>query len=1546
MAQSYLKPPTFTVANDNIIQSWKDFLEEFSFYILATDMEEEPDTKKIAVLLCCMGRDYIKVYKNFTFDPAGDKDNFDKVSKAFTEHFEPKKLTKLFVTKFQNRLQQPGESVADYVTALKDLSRNCEFGADLEERMLAIQISNGVRDEDLRRKLWDDDLSLSDSIKRCHNHEQRKDNKSLYGEQANVHYFSHDRGRGRPRGRGRGGRGRRPDYSHQDAQHSPANTRGRGRGRSRGSYNRGSYNSYRGSYNRGSYRSGSNTGNRPGSSDTCDNCNLSHPPNRCPAYGKECNYCHCKGHFISACQKRLSKSNPSNHYMKQDTPSDYGPDTNRQDYGANDGTSVYTVAQEDVFIYGLTKMKTESDKDTCLENEHLQHSDIFDYSHDESEMSDLNRNAPTFPLITAMLLCMYTMYMYLFSWSNSLFQGFQHTMFSIVQNSKIYCLNMFVSHTCTKLATFAFVFVFLTTVIFVTRYKNSHIYALNFCKDKRCNQWCESLTMCDGNVIHFKIDTQGDVTVFSSEIYEKLKPKPILSSSTTVIKGFGGLATKSVGSLTLPVKKNDGSVYYLKVEVVDCKCPSILSDSDSHALGLVKRLYPTTVLEPRRVPESTLNIVNKYKGVMEGIGCIPGIYSLKFNPDIKPVNHPPRPIPAALREAAKKKLDQLEASGIIQKIPVGMPTPWCSSLHTVPKKKKNGQNDVRITIDPKDLNRALLREFHPISTIEDVITRTNGSKFFTVFDANQGFFQIKLDDQSALLTTFNTAFGRYFYKRLPMGISSAPEIYQRAMTELFAGIDGVEIVMDDILVHGETIEIHNKRVEKVLQRCQERNLRLNPTKTKLAQTEVEYVGQVLTAEGVRISQEKIKAVQGMRRPSEINNVHTLLGMVNYTMKFIPELSSITEPLRQLIKESNEYNFKFHWDPVHEEAFLSLKKMMASAPVLRYYSITDPITISCDASQSGLGMVLFQKDRPVAYGSKSLTNAEYAYGQIEKELLAIVVACKKFHTYIYGRSDITIETDHLPLLRVLEKPLHQVPLRLQKMRMRLQQYDFRLVHKPGKDIPVADNLSRLHLAGSKTDVPEFTVLATELGSTLSFSQERLAEITKETQDDPELSMLTTIITTGWPERRIDLDPIIRPYWDFREEMNTVDNIVFKGTRVVIPSGMRKRVLDILHASHQGMVRTKQLARDLLYWPGINSQIEDLISKCGPCQQHRNYQSKEPLMPSEIPNSPWVMVAADLFTLHGRKYLIVIDYYSEWFEIEELGQDSAAPSVIEKTKKILATHGIPLKMLTDNGPPFDSHKFRQFAKDYGFTHITMSPRHSQTNGLVEKAVQIAKRTMVKCEEDKRDITLAMLNMRNTPRDNITGSPAQRLMGRRTRTTIPTSNTLLTPKTISPIEVQKKMEDHRQTAKSYYDRGAKELTPLQEGDRVRVRDQKVWKPALLMPSAEQPKYPRSYNVLTPSGRVWTRNRRDLLRTEEQEIFRRQINDDTYEPAQPQAAIHVPNSPFRPPANDTLERPMPSPNQSPPSITNAPTQKSPYVSKSGRTISLHPKYKDYDMK
>lgn len=1052
------------------------------------------------------------------------------------------------------------------------------------------------------------------------------------------------------------------------------------------------------------------------------------------------------------------------------------------------------------------------------------------------------------------------------------------------------------------------------------------VYAASNVASSDPKNWTVPLTLSNHHVLNFKIDTGADVSCISLKTYQQFVDACLINSETPIV-GVSSKSVRPVGQTRIKVVYKS-KCYRVTCQVLNCNIPNLLGREDCLMMNLVARVN-TVKSEVQNADDAvpvddvitetdvcfddvkcnsseTMNIVKQYKDVFVGTGKMPGVVSLKIDPDCTPVAHPPRPIPEALRQAAQVKLELLEKEDIIEKIPLGVPTPWCSPMHIVLKKKPEvGKqicaSDLRITIDPKDLNQALLREYHPINTVDEIIRRTHGSELFSKLDARQGFFQLVLDEESSLLTAFNTPFGRFRYNRLPMGISAAPEIYQRVMQELFGDVKGCEVIFDDLLIHGATNDDHDVTLKQVLQIARDNNVVFNVNKMSLCNSQVEYVGHILSDKGVKVSPDKVSAVVNMPKPKSIANVQTFLGMVNYTCKFLPHMSSLTLPLRSLIKESADPQFKWHWDRCHDEAFSALKDAMINAPVLGYYSLDKPITLSVDSSQSGLGAVIYQDGKPVHFASKALTAAEYNYAQIEKELLAICWGFEKFHTYLYGRSDITVITDHKPLVKLREKPLFQLSPRLQAMCMKLRQHTFELIHKPGKEIPVPDCMSRMYCGTESNDDTflNYAFLATclsslaqsddpvqvdlgEVRSTNAITQAKLLEVKGETVKDDVLQKLISVIQSPrYPKKMTDLDPDVRPYYPILHELSVENGVVYKGERVVIPGTLRKHMLTVIHESHLGIVKCKQFARDLVYWPGINNQIDDVVSRCETCQSNRKKQQKEPLLPVEVPTGPWQVVACDLFD-HGKnktKYLIIADYYSDWFEVEALPESSNATNVIGKTSKWFAQQGIPSKVITDNGPPFNSYQYTEFAAKYGFAHQTISPYHSQANGFIEKYVGIAKAMMTKCEETKQDLYLALLNHRNTPMGNL-GSPAQRLLGRRTRTRLPTAESLLKPSALDPSQVTKDLVASRQKSKNWYDQHTKPLPQLAVGDSIRVRSQKkgTWEPARLIDSSDT--LYRSHRVITPQGKVYRRNRRDILKTrEDRSVYDKavRLHDDT---------------------------------------------------------------------
>ncbi|KAI2650666.1 Retrovirus-related Pol polyprotein from transposon 17.6 [Labeo rohita] len=352
----------------------------------------------------------------------------------------------------------------------------------------------------------------------------------------------------------------------------------------------------------------------------------------------------------------------------------------------------------------------------------------------------------------------------------------------------------------------------------------------------------------------------------------------------------------------------------------------------------------------------------------------------------------------------------------------------------------------------EDLNKAIQRPNYPLPTLEEVTTKLTGARYFSFLDARSGYWTIKLSTESSMLTTFNTPFGRYRFLRLPFGINSAQDEFQRRVNETYEGLKGVAAIVDDILVYGRDKEEHDTNLRPMLQRTRERGLQRNPNKCRVGILEVSYFGHRLSCEGISPDPQKVIAIQEMQPPQSKPELETILRMVNYQARFTPHLSEVNAPLRQLLKQDSE----FIWDAVHDRAFKQIQELITNHPVLTYFDPQMDLTLQVDTSKSGLGAVLLQHDKPVACASKSLNSTEQNYAQIDKELYTVFFRCKRFHKYMYSRK-VTVESDHKPLEAILKKPLTSAPPRLQRMILQLQKYDIHILHKSGKQILVADTI---------------------------------------------------------------------------------------------------------------------------------------------------------------------------------------------------------------------------------------------------------------------------------------------------------------------------------------------------------------------------------------------------------------------------------------------------------------------------------------------------------
>ena len=348
-------------------------------------------------------------------------------------------------------------------------------------------------------------------------------------------------------------------------------------------------------------------------------------------------------------------------------------------------------------------------------------------------------------------------------------------------------------------------------------------------------------------------------------------------------------------------------------------------------------------------------------------------------------------------------------------------------------------------------------------------------------------------------------------------------------------------------------------------------------------------------------------------------------------------------------------------------------------------------LSVDASSTGRqGAVLLQEYTPVAYASRALTETQQRYAQIEKETLAILYGCTKFHEFVYGK-DIQIETDHKPLQAIFNKPLWQSPARLQKLRLALQRYNLHVIYKPGKEMYIADHLSRSYLNETvKNLVPDLQINEVHLIAHLSVSDVMYKQIQTETAKDADLMELMETVLNGWPNNKDDLPSSARPYWTFGDELSCIDGILYRSEKIVIPKSLRKKMLAVIHEPHLGIVKSINRARDVLFWLGMTADIAQTVRACTICAATQNANPKEPMLIPDIPNRPWSKLAADLFEFRGIHYLLVVDYFSKWPEVLKLGNLSSS-NTVSYTKGLFSKYGIPDEVVSDNGPQFSSGHF---------------------------------------------------------------------------------------------------------------------------------------------------------------------------------------------------------------------------------------------------------------
>ena len=950
------------------------------------------------------------------------------------------------------------------------------------------------------------------------------------------------------------------------------------------------------------------------------------------------------------------------------------------------------------------------------------------------------------------------------------------------------------------------------------------------------NKWLTDLKV-NGQNMEFRIDTGADVSVIPDRCF---KNKDVLKNTDKKLFGPGGTKLEVVGVFRATIenseKKSEQDLFVVRglkkpllgkpaIEALDLIQINALSESETE-----------TKTDRDTDSKCTIDPKTDYPSLFkQKIGTFSS-YKIEQKTDATPFHlATPRRLPLPLKDKVEEELKSLQEQGIIR--PVTKPTDWCAPIVAVTK--PNGK--VRLCCDFSKLNESVKRENFPLPTTDQLLAQIDGAKVFSKLDCHKGFHQIPLHPDSQELTTFITPFGRFCYERLPFGINSGPEVFHREMTRVLDGIPGVIVDIDDVLVGGKDQQDHDKKLRAVLDKMTEAGVTLNE-KCEFSVSEVVFLGHVISADGIRVDPRKVEAISAYPTPKDVPELRRLLGMVNHVGKFTPNLAEVTQPLRELLKKDNDWT----WGQTQQTAFETVKRLLSSAPTLQHYGPSKPTKVSADASKFGIGGVLLQKDKegwkPVFYASRSLTETEQRYAQIEKEALAMTWACERFEDFLVGLKTFTIETDHKPLLSLMKsKSLDLLTPRIQRFRMRMLRFTYDLEFVAGKNLVTADALSRAPVGkGEKDEELESDNFVNSVFSNIDATDKRLLEVKKAQESDPEISKIMSYCSQDfWP------DSARKEFSGFhveRHSLAVVNGMLLHGNRLVIPQALRAEMLARIHQGHQGIVKCRALARSCIWWPGMSKEIGLMVEKCTACEKYRQVPP-EPLIPTPTPEYAWQHVASDLFEWSGEHYLLIVDYYSRWIEIFHL-TSLTSRTVINSFKAIFARLGIPESVFSDEGTQYTSTEFQKFSQYWGFQHNTSSPRHPSGNGEAERAVQTVKNLLKK----EQDPFLALLNYRNTPLASGK-SPAELMLGRKLRTRIP----LFRRDKASDAEFRERDALQKARMKADFDKRhrARELPTLQPGQHVWLKTPKTEEGVVVK---------RSVDVKTSSGHVTRRNRTQL--------------------------------------------------------------------------------------
>lgn len=591
---------------------------------------------------------------------------------------------------------------------------------------------------------------------------------------------------------------------------------------------------------------------------------------------------------------------------------------------------------------------------------------------------------------------------------------------------------------------------------------------------------------------------------------------------------------------------------------------------------------------------------------------------------------------------------------------------------------------------------------------------------------------------------------------------------------MLQGAEGTINFMDDIVITGKNSQEHLKNLETVFERLDKAGFKLNLSKCKFFESQIRYLGHIIDKKGLHKDPDKIKAIVNAPRPSDQTGIKAFIGMVNYYGKFIPHLSSLLDPLYRLLRK----DVTFEWSETCETAFIEVKNAILSEQNLAYFDPKLPLKLVCDASKIGLGAVLLHVfpdglEKPVSFISRTLSKAELNYSVIHKEALCIFWAVKKFYQYLSGNKFILC-SDHKPLLALFgeNKGIPQMAAgRLQRWAFFLSGFDYSFQYVKGCQNGGADGLSRLPLKVSdNTEKIDFDYFNFLVEDKVPVSAE---QIRKELRTDKVLSRVYRYTRDGWPEEPMDED--LKPFKRRHLELSIDQDVLMWGFRVIIPSRFRAQILAEIHGAHNGMVKMKALARQYVWWPNLDIEIEQYVKRCDACMVNSKTPNKVPLTKFDEAKHVFDRIHIDfLGPFRNRMFLVIIDAYSKWPEVYEMSSTDSCKT-LEKLRDCFSKYGLPNLIISDNGSQLVSEEFETFCINNRISHRTSPTYHPATNGAAENMVKMFKNSLTKYFTDHSTkhesisnlVSKFLFSYRNTPHCATGEMPSKLMFNRKVKT-----------------------------------------------------------------------------------------------------------------------------------------------------------------------------------